>query len=66
MRAELVSGNSKVSTGAAGETQLAISGVSKHFGGVRAVEERVALRPARRSSSRSSARTAPARPRSST
>src|SRR6266478_7466738 len=38
MRAELVSGNSKVSTGAAGETQLAISDVSKHFGGVRAVE----------------------------
>jgi branched-chain amino acid transport system ATP-binding protein len=38
MRAEFVSGNSQVSTGAAGETQLAISGVSKHFGGVRAVE----------------------------
>src|SRR4029077_20653295 len=38
MRAEFVLGNSKVSTGAAGETQLAISGVSKHFGGVRAVE----------------------------
>src|SRR6266478_3947551 len=38
MRAELVSGNSKVSTGAAGETQLAISDVSKHFGGVRAVD----------------------------
>jgi branched-chain amino acid transport system ATP-binding protein len=38
MRAELVLGNSKVSTGAAGETQLAISNVSKHFGGVRAVD----------------------------
>jgi branched-chain amino acid transport system ATP-binding protein len=38
MRAELVLGNSKVSTGAAGETQLAISDVSKHFGGVRAVD----------------------------
>jgi branched-chain amino acid transport system ATP-binding protein len=38
MRAKLVSGNSKVSTGDAGETQLAISGVSKHFGGVRAVD----------------------------
>jgi branched-chain amino acid transport system ATP-binding protein len=38
MRAELVSGKSNVSTGAAGETQLVISGVSKHFGGVRAVE----------------------------
>jgi len=38
MRAEFVSGNSRISTGAAGETQLAISGVSKHFGGVRAVE----------------------------
>src|SRR5438128_2835246 len=38
MRAEFVSGNSQVSTGAAGETQLAISGVSKHFGGVRAVQ----------------------------
>src|SRR5207302_2798216 len=39
MRAEFVSGNSQVSTGAAGETQLDISGVSKHFGGVRAVED---------------------------
>ena len=38
MRAEFVSGNSQVSTSVAGETQLAISGVSKHFGGVRAVE----------------------------
>src|ERR1700752_5106607 len=38
MRAGLVFGNSKVSTGAADETQLVISGVSKHFGGVRAVE----------------------------
>src|SRR6267143_6867020 len=38
MRAEFVSGNLQVSTGAEGETQLAISGVSKHFGGVRAVE----------------------------
>jgi branched-chain amino acid transport system ATP-binding protein len=38
MRAELALGNSKVSTGAAGETQLAISDVSKHFGGVRAVD----------------------------
>src|SRR3984893_15230402 len=38
MWAELALGKSQVSTGAAGETQLAISGVSKHFGGVRAVE----------------------------
>src|SRR6266404_9662446 len=38
MRAELALGKSKVSTGAAGETQLTISDVSKHFGGVRAVE----------------------------
>src|SRR5246500_1533413 len=38
MRAEFVSGNSQVSTSVSGETQLAISGVSKHFGGVRAVE----------------------------
>ena len=38
MRAELALGKSKVSTGAAGETQLAISDVSKHFGGVRAVD----------------------------
>src|SRR6267142_4926889 len=38
MRAELVSGKSKLSTGAPGEAQLAISGVSKHFGGVRAVD----------------------------
>jgi len=33
-----VSGDLKVAAVAAGETQLAISGVSKHFGGVRAVE----------------------------
>jgi branched-chain amino acid transport system ATP-binding protein len=33
-----VFGNLNVSPGAPGETQLAISGVSKHFGGVRAVE----------------------------
>src|SRR5438094_2124707 len=39
MRAELASGNSKVLTNAPGETQLDISGVSKHFGGVRAVED---------------------------
>jgi branched-chain amino acid transport system ATP-binding protein len=38
MRAELALGKSKVSTGAAGETQLTISDVSKHFGGVRAVD----------------------------
>ena len=38
MRAELVLGNSQVSTGGTGGTQLAISHVSKHFGGVRAVE----------------------------
>src|SRR6201987_1653474 len=38
MRAEFVSGNSQVSTSVAGETQLAISGVSKHFGGGGAVE----------------------------
>jgi branched-chain amino acid transport system ATP-binding protein len=38
MRAELALGKSKVSTGAAGETQLDISDVSKHFGGVRAVD----------------------------
>src|SRR6202047_4453198 len=38
MRAQLALGKSKVSTGAAGETQLTISDVSKHFGGVRAVE----------------------------
>src|SRR5436190_3102577 len=38
MRAQLISGNSKVSTRTAGETQLAIASVSKHFGGVRAVE----------------------------
>jgi branched-chain amino acid transport system ATP-binding protein len=38
MRAELVSGNSNLSTGTASDAQLAISGVSKHFGGVRAVE----------------------------
>ncbi len=36
MRAELVSDNSNVLSG---ETQLAITGVSKHFGGVRAVED---------------------------
>src|SRR5215472_376992 len=35
MRSELVSGNSNISSG---EPHLAISGVSKHFGGVRAVE----------------------------
>jgi len=33
-----VSGDLKVAVVATGETQLAISGVSKHFGGVRAVE----------------------------
>jgi branched-chain amino acid transport system ATP-binding protein len=33
-----VFGNLSVAAGASGETQLAISGVSKHFGGVRAVE----------------------------
>jgi branched-chain amino acid transport system ATP-binding protein len=33
-----VFGNLNVATAASGETQLAISGVSKHFGGVRAVE----------------------------
>ena len=33
-----MSGDLKVARGEAGETQLAISGVSKHFGGVRAVE----------------------------
>jgi len=38
MRAELALGKSTVSTGAAGETQLTISDVSKHFGGVRAVD----------------------------
>src|ERR1700737_3292566 len=38
MRAQLALGKSKVSTGAAGETQLTISDVSKHFGGVRAVD----------------------------
>src|SRR6202048_185765 len=38
MRAQLALGKSKVSTGATGETQLTISDVSKHFGGVRAVD----------------------------
>jgi branched-chain amino acid transport system ATP-binding protein len=38
MRAGLVSGDLNVPAGGSEETQLAISSVSKHFGGVRAVE----------------------------